>query len=476
MLTIYNTLTNKKEPFAPQEAGKVKIYNCGPTVYDYAHIGNLNAFLVADVLRRYLEYQGFEVRQIMNITDVGHLTADDINQADSGQDKMLKAALREKKTPLEIADFYTERFFEDIDKLNIKKASYYPRATAHIPQMIKIIQMLIDKGLAYESNGNVFYEVEKFQGYGKLSKKKLEALKHGARLEDHPDKRHHWDFALWLKAPKEHILKWESPWSLGYPGWHIECSAMSMEYLGETLDIHTGGEDHIFPHHENEIAQSEGATDKPFSLYWLHNRFLLIDGAKMSKSKGNFYILQNILEKGFTPMDFRLLVISSHYRSNLNFSWDALEQAKINLEKISRFVEELQNFDKKSAADFALPTFDATAFLQRFEAAMDDDLNTPLALSVLYDLISQFNKKKTTNTLSPQDARLILGLWEKMNQVFGLHIQLNTVPAEIQSIAEKRQKARIEKDFDTADRLRQEIESQGFTVEDSANGPLLRRK
>jgi len=347
MLKLYNTLTNKKEEFRPLEKGKVKMYSCGPTVYNYAHIGNLTAYTYADLLKRYLEYSGYEVRHIMNITDVGHLTEDDINQADSGEDKMLKAALREKKTPLEIADFYTEKFFEDAEKLNLEKASYYPRATVHIPQMIKIIGKLIEKDLAYEKNGNVFYDVEKFQDYGKLSKKKIEDLKSGARLEKHPDKKHPYDFALWLKAPKEHLLKWESPWSLGYPGWHIECSAMSMEYLGETLDIHTGGEDHVFPHHENEIAQSEGFSGKPFANFWFHNHFLLVDGGKMSKSKGNFYTLKDVLSKGYTAMDFRILVISSHYQSNINFTWDGIEQAKKNIEKIYRFIENLNKIKNK---------------------------------------------------------------------------------------------------------------------------------
>jgi len=463
MLKLYNTLTGKKEAFKPINPGKVGFYACGPTVYDYAHIGNLKTFIFEDILRRYLEFSGYEVRYIMNITDVGHLTADDVNQADSGEDKMLKAALREKKTPEEIANFYSERFFEDIEKLNFKKANYYPKASAHIKQIVKLIEDLIKNGCAYEINGNVFYDVEKFKNYGKLSGKKLEDLKIGARLEEHPDKKNQWDFALWLKAPKEHILKWESPWSLGYPGWHIECSAMSMEYLGETLDIHTGGEDHIFPHHENEIAQSEGATGKPFCNFWLHARFLLVDGKKMSKSKGNFFALKDILKKGYSPMDFRIFSISSHYRTQSNFTWVALDQAKTNLQRISDWINNLENIaqDKKNG------NINLEKYQKRFEEAMDDDLNTPLALSVLYELITETNKLISENKLEKEEAKDILAFWEKINKVFGLVIEKEEkIPAEILEIAEERKKARENKDFKDSDELRERLEKLGYTIED----------
>ena len=476
-MKLYNTLTRRKEEFQPQEKGKVKMYNCGPTVYDYAHIGNLYAFLFADILRRYLEYQGYEVRQIMNITDVGHLTADDVNQADSGQDKMLKAALREKKTPEEIANFYTEKFFEDLEKLNIKKAAYYPRATAHISQIIKLIEVLLEKGLAYEKNGNVFYDVKKFKDYGKLSGKKIADLKTGARLEEHPDKRHPYDFALWLKAPKNHLMKWESPWSLGYPGWHIECSAMSMEYLGETLDIHTGGEDHIFPHHENEIAQSEGATGKPFSRSWLHVRFLLVNGEKMSKSKGNFYILRDILQKGYSPMDFRLLFLSSHYRASSNFTWRAMDQAHTNLEKIVRFVEELQQVKTPQAAADSSVNLNLFQYQQAFEEALADDLNTPRALAVIFELVTDTNKKLSAGKLSTEEAAAILTLWNKMNSVLGLKLEktLFDVPDEIKNLLRIREAARQAKDFEKSDTIRKEIEAAGYQVEDTPQGQKVRK-
>ncbi len=477
-MKLHNTLTNKKEEFKPIETGKVKMYTCGPTVYDYAHIGNLSAYIQADVLRRYLEYSGYEVRHVVNITDVGHLTADDVNQADSGEDKMLKASLREKKTPEEIANFYTEQFFSDVEKLNIKKAHFYPKATAHVDQMIKIVENLIEKGIAYEKNGNVFYDVEKFAEYGKLSGKKLEELKHGARLEDHPDKKHSYDFALWLKAPKEHLMKWQSPWGEGYPGWHIECSAMSMEYLGETLDIHTGGEDHVFPHHENEIAQSEGATEKPFANFWFHNRFLLVDGAKMSKSKGNFYTLANVTEKNYSPMVFRLLILSAHYRSNLNFTWDGIEQAKKNLEKIQRFVESLEEIKEK---DFDLPNredLNLDEYQKKFETAMDDDLNTPLALSVLYELITEANKDIADEVFDSEEAKNTLAIWKKMNKVFGLVLgeEKKEIPKEILELAKERRKARENKDFQKSDELRDKIAELGYSVEDTNDGQKVRKK
>ena len=475
-LKLYNTLTKQKEEFKPIHAGKVSFYTCGPTVYDFIHIGNIRAYLMADTIRRYLEYLGLEVRHIKNITDVGHLTEDDIGQGDTGEDKITRKALEAKKTPEEFARFYEEKFKEDEKEMNILPAHYFPRASAHIPQMIKIISALIEKGFAYEKNGNVFFDVTKFPTYGRLSGNTLENLKVGARLEEHPDKKNPWDFALWLKAPKEHLLKWESPWSIGYPGWHIECSAMSMEYLGDTIDIHTGAEDNIFPHHEAEIAQSEAYSGKKFVNYWVHLRHLLVNGAKMSKSKGNFYTLKDIKEKGFSPAALRLCILSSHYRSSMNFTWESMDQANANLQKISVWIANLKNLagntkDSSTEIDFS------HIYKKRFEEAMDDDLNTPLALAVLYELITETNKLLAENKLSAETAKNILNFWNKINKVLGLVIEKNTeeIPEEIKSLAEERKTARENKDFPKSDELRDKIEKLGYMIEDlKDNGYKLR--
>lgn len=473
MLNLYNTLTNQKEEFKSLNPGKVGMYTCGPTVYSYLHIGNVRAYLLSDTIRRYLEYMGYEVRLIKNITDVGHLTDDDVAQGDSGEDKMLKAAEREKKSPEEIALFY-EEYFKQVEKeMNILPAQYFPRATKHVPQMIKIIEGLIAKGFAYEKNGNVFFDVTKFSNYGKLSGNTLENLKVGARLEEHPDKKNPWDFAMWLKAPENHLMKWQSPWSVGYPGWHIECSAMSTEYLGNTVDIHTGAEDNIFPHQEAEIAQTECYTGQKFVNYWVHIRHLLVDGKKMSKSKGNLYKLEDIKEKGFSAMDLRLLLLSSHYHSQLDFSWDALTQARKNLQRINDFVLNLEALASREIQSEQI--FNIESYREKFEAAMDDDLNTPLALSNLYEMITEVNKKSAENSLSSSDAKKILSFWKKINSVFGFVLSGQAeIPAEIKELLKKREDARKQKDFGKSDELRALIEKHGFSIEDTKDGVTIK--
>ena len=475
IMKFYNTLSKTKEEFKSVNPGKVGMYTCGPTVYDFIHIGNIRAYLLSDIIRRYLEYSGYEVRMIKNITDVGHLTADDIAQGDSGEDKMMKAANKEKKKPEDIAKFY-EDYFRQVEKeMNILPAHYFPKATAHIPQMIKIIEGLLQKGFAYEKNGNVFFDVTKFPDYGKLSGNTLENLKVGARLEEHPDKKNPWDFALWLKAPKEHLLKWESPWGVGYPGWHIECSAMSTEYLGNTLDIHTGGEDNIFPHHEAEIAQTECYTGQKFVNYWMHLRYLMVDGQKMSKSKGNFYKLDDIKEKGFSPMDFRLLLLSSHYRSQVNFTWDAMEQARRNLQNINDFVLNIEAAATRNISADSL--FNIKKYQEKFESSMDDDLNTPLALSILYEMINEANKLNIAGSLSYDDAKNILAFWKKMNSVFGLMLSGQAeIPEEIKKLVKERENARQGKDFKKSDDLRALIEKKGFVLEDTKDGTSIKQK
>lgn len=473
MLNLYNTFSKTKEEFVPLNPGKVGMYSCGPTVYGDIHIGNLRSYLLSDTIRRYLEQIGFEVRLIKNITDVGHLTQDDVAQGDSGEDKIAKKALAEKKSPEEIARFYEERFKENEKEMNIIPAHFFPRATAHVPQMIKIVEGLIEKGFAYEKNGNVFFDVTKFEDYGKLSGNTLENLKVGARLEEHPDKKNPWDFALWLKAPENHLMKWESPWSVGYPGWHIECSAMSTEYLGSTIDIHTGGEDNIFPHHEAEIAQTECYTGKQFVRFWLHTRHLLVDGKKMSKSKGNLYTLEDIKEKGFSAMDLRLLLLSSHYRSQMDFSFESLEQAHKNFQRINDFVLNVEAFSAKNIE--SSETFSVSEFQEKFESAMDDDFNTPLALAVAYELITEVNKKISDGALSSDDAKKILTLWKKINSVFGFTLaQQAEIPAEIRQLVAERELARTEKDFAKSDSLRDIIEKKGYTLEDTKDGQKIK--
>jgi cysteinyl-tRNA synthetase len=472
MLTLYNTLAKQKEVFKPLHPGKVGMYTCGPTVYGKIHIGNLRAYLLADMIRRYFEYAGYEVRAIKNITDVGHLTADDVAQGDSGDDKMIKQALKEKKTPQEIAAFYEEYFHATEKKINILPAHYFPRATAHVEQMITLIKELIAKGHAYEKNGNVFLDVTTFPDYGKLSGNTLTNLKVGARLEEHPDKKNPWDFALWLKAPENHLMKWPSPWSLGYPGWHIECSAMSMEYLGDTFDIHTGGEDNIFPHHEAEIVQSEGATEKPFARYWLHCRHLLADGVKMSKSKGNLYTLEDIIEKGYGAMDLRLLLLSSHYRSQMNFTWDAMDQARSNWETLQNFHTRLEEYISSEIR--GEETIDVETYRTQFDTALEDDLNTPQVLTILFDVVKNGNKLLDENKLeNPTD---VLKFLETCISVLGLKwTHKKAVPEHIKQLAADREKAREEKDFERSDKLRKEIEEAGYTVEDTAQGAKLKR-
>ncbi|EKE20207.1 MAG: hypothetical protein ACD_8C00041G0009 [uncultured bacterium] len=473
MLYLYNTLSKQKEIFKSLNPGKVGMYSCGPTVYGNVHIGNIRAYVLSDTVRRYLEYTGFEVRLIKNITDVGHLTDDDVAQGDSGEDKIEKAALAQKKTPEEIARFYEEAFKTVEKEMNILPAHFFPRATAHVPQMIKIVEGLIEKGFAYEKNGNVFFDVTKFEDYGKLSGNTLENLKVGARIEEHPDKKNPWDFALWIKAPAEHLMKWQSPWSVGYPGWHIECSAMSTEYLGNTLDIHTGGEDNIFPHHEAEIAQTECYTGKQYARFWVHTRHLLVDGKKMSKSKGNLYLLEDIKKKGFSAMDLRMLLLSSNYRSQMDFSWEALEQAHKNIQKITYFNLNLETVISKNFTSDEV--FETASYLEKFESAMDDDLNTPLALAVVYELISEVNKKITDRTLSSEDARNILILWKRMNSVFGFVLaEQAEIPAEILELVAQREQARLEKDFKKSDELRKIIEKKGYALEDTKEGQKIK--
>lgn len=469
-MRFYNTLSKSKEEFHPLESGKVGMYSCGPTVYNYIHIGNIRAYVFSDTLRRVLENAGYEVKLIQNITDAGHLTNDDIAQGDSGEDKIEKKARAEKKTPEEITLFYENYFHQTENAMNILPAQYFPRATAHIIQMIKLIEILIAKGHAYEKNGNVFLDVTTFPHYGELSGNTLDNLKVGARLEAHPDKKNPWDFALWLKAPADHIMHWTSPWSEGYPGWHIECSAMSMEYLGDTLDIHTGGEDNIFPHHEAEIVQSEGVTGKPFVKFWLHTRHILVNGEKMSKSKGNFYTLEDVIEKGFSPMDFRILLLSAHYRSQMNFTWESLMQAKKNKESIFATVRRMTD---TTLTDDASSLLSGTDEYQKIKESMEDDLNSPEALSLTLSLCKKINLALDQNNAIDQPS--LRAVFKKIFFLFGLKEESQTIPEEINILAQERSEAREEKNFTESDRLRDLINVRGYKIEDTKDGYTLHK-
>ena len=471
LMQLYNTLTKSKVTFTPLEAGKVKLYTCGPTVYDYVHIGNLRSYVMADTLRRVLEADGLEVQHVKNITDVGHLTADDIAQGDSGEDKLVKKALKEGKTPQDIARFYTDYYHTTEAKLNIERASQEPHATEYVEEMIAFIESLIAKGHAYEKNGNVFFDVTSFKAYGALSGNTLDKLKVGARLEEHPDKKNPWDFALWLRAPEGHLMHWTSPWGEGYPGWHIECSAMNLATLGATIDIHTGGEDNIFPHHEAEIAQSECGNGAPFVRYWVHTRHLLVDGQKMSKSKGNFYRLEDILERGYSPMDLRMLYLGSHYRSQMNFTWDALAQARKNKETIVNVVVRLQHYANTQNKEDRR----GSEIEGEITEALHDDLNTPQALALILDLCRQLNQALDTSELIDADRHI--EFFKKIYQVFGLRDEEMSIPKAVQKLLDERAKARAEKDFHRSDALRDEFLKHGFVVEDIPGGEQrVRRK
>ncbi len=460
MLKLYNTYTKKVEIFKPLKEGKVKMYNCGPTVYDYVHIGNFRTYLMADFLRRTLEYIGYKVEQVKNITDVGHLTEDDI---EAGEDKIIRAARKEKKSPYDIARFYEEAFHRDEKKLNILPAHKFPRATEYIDRMIGMITTLIRNGYAYESNGSVFYDVEKFKDYGRLSGNTLENLKTGARLEVHPDKKHPYDFALWLKADPKHLMQWDSPWSRGYPGWHIECSAMSTANLGETIDIHTGGEDNIFPHHEDEIAQSEGATGKKFVNYWVHGRHLLVDGEKMSKSKGNFYKISDIEKKGLNPIAFRYLCLTTHFQSPLNFTWKSLTSSQKALDRLYDFMR----FPRSRGGSTSSAKLNF--YKGEFRDALENNLDTSRALSIVWEMIHSREISYTDKKAALLEFDKVLGLG--LNKIEKERIE---IPQEVEKLVEEREKARKNKDWNFADKLREEIEERGFIVEDTKEGTILK--
>ena len=464
-MQIFNTMTRKKEEFVPVHEGKVGIYACGPTVYNYFHIGNARPFIIFDTLRRFLKHMGYDVTFVQNFTDI--------------DDKMIRRANEEHTTVDAIAEKYIGEYFKDAEALGVMKADVHPRATKHIGEIIALIKKLENKGLAYEVNGDVYFDTQAYRSsYGKLSGQNLDDLESGARVEVGDIKRHPMDFALW-KAQKPGEPAWKSPWGMGRPGWHIECSAMSMKYLGETFDIHCGGVDLIFPHHENEIAQSEGATGKPFAKYWMHNGHINVDNKKMSKSAGNFFTVRDIVQE-FDPEAVRLFMLSAHYRSPINFSRDLIIQASNSLERLYT-ARNTALFNRDHAPQRPLNEAE-TAFKDRcqkavaaFDAAMSDDLNTADALAAIFEHVRDMN---TTLTADSAVEAIDAGLdaLKTMTDVLGiLRKDYDATPAEVKELVEKRAAAKKAKDFAEADRLRDEVLKMGYVIEDTPKGPKVKK-
>ena len=455
---FYNTLTKQKDLFKPIEEGKVKIYSCGPTVYKDATIGNMRTNLLNDTLRRVLKYNGYELKHVMNITDVGHLVSD----GDEGEDKMLKSAREEHKSPLEIAEHYTKLFFRDLERLNIETPDVVCNATDHIKEMLEMVQKIMKNGYAYETSTAIYFDVSKLDKYGILSGINLNDQKAGARVDIDPEKRNPYDFALWIKAPANHLMKWDSPWGPSYPGWHIECSAMSTKYLGEEFDIHTGGIDLIPTHHENEIAQNKGACGKNPAHYWIHGEYLLINGGKMSKSLGNTYLIDDIIARGYSPLAYRLFNYSCHYRGKLNFTWEGIESANTSLIRLREGYQKHLN-GNSDISDEIIADME-----NRFHQAINDDMNMPLALSVVWEAVKYPEK-------SPKIAQLL----KKFDTVLGIKIdevQETKIPQEILDLVEERKQARSDKNWSESDRLRDLIAEKGYIVKDTKDGTEVLKK
>ena len=452
-----NTLTRKKEKFVPIDAEEIRMYSCGPTVYKDATIGNMRTNIFQDVLRRVLKYNNYKIKHVMNITDVGHLVSD----GDEGEDKMIKSAKEMHKSPLEIAEYYTKLFFNDLELLNIETPEIICKATEYIEEMLEYVKKLMENGYAYETSTAIYFDVSKLDKYPILTNIDVENQKAGARVEVDKEKRNPYDFALWIKAPENHLMKWDSPWGKSYPGWHIECSAMGQKHLGDQFDIHTGGIDLVPTHHENEIAQSKGKCGKIPANYWLHGEYLLIDGGKMSKSLGNVYLLKDIIEKGYDPLVYRLFSYSCHYRNKLNFTWDGIEAASKSLERLRNSYQlnlngqdEITSVDKDKLAEIE----------EKFHIAINDDLNMPLAMSSVWE-VARFEKK------SPEVAKLLA----KFDTVLGIKIDKvddtkQEIPQEILELVKQRNEARANKDWAKSDELRDLIQSKGYNIKDTKDG------
>lgn len=479
-LVIYNTLSRQKEPFKPLHDGRVGMYVCGPTVYSHSHIGHGKSYVSFDIIVRYLRFLGYKVLYVQNITDVGHLL-------DDGEDRMLKQSKIDKVHPMQIAETITRSYFEDMDALAVVRPDISPRATGHIIEQIELVKQLLEKGFAYEVSGSVYFDVRKFKEYGKLSGRSIEEMVEGTRVETRSEKRAPQDFALWKKAEPEHIMRWPSPWGEGFPGWHIECSAMSMKYLGEQFDIHGGGLDNQFPHHECEIAQSECATGHAFATYWIHNNLVTVNGQKMSKSLGNFVTLKDAFKK-FDPLVLRFFILQSHYRSPLDFSDEALQGAKVGLDKLLNTVrnlrQELAKAETESRSTDA--SIDVAAFTSRLREAMDDDFNTPQAVAVLFDLSREVNT--ILNAGTPCTAASLQAI-DRVYREFGGTV-LGLIPDElsagsssngaleaglIQLLIDIRKEVRAQKLWGLSDAIRDGLKSVGITLEDKKDGTTWKR-
>ena len=462
MLKLYNTLTRNKDEFVPLDKDIVKMYSCGPTVYSAAHVGNMRAYIFMDTLRRVLKYNGYKLDHVMNITDVGHLVSD----ADEGEDKMEKTARETNKSPWDIAKEYTELFLVDIAKLNIERPEHITPATEHIKEMEEYVKRIMDNGYAYETSKGIYFDTSKLPTYGELSRANLDKQKAGARIEVDEEKRNPLDFALWIKAPENHIMKWDSKWGKCYPGWHIECSAMGYKYLGKQFDIHTGGIDAIPIHHENEIAQARGAFGCIPANYWIHNEFLLMDGGKMSKSLGNCYTVADIEAKGFEPLAYRYLNFTSHYGNKLNFTWDGIEASQVSLNRLR------ENYKAQINGNGSVDKEEIDRLEKAFLDAINDDMNMPQALAVVWEVAKANNRSKDY-------AKLL----EKFDTVLALNITSEPFKKEekveldsaIEELLEKRKQARINKDFALSDEIRDELLSKGYKVIDTKEGQKIER-
>ncbi len=461
---IYNTMSRTKEELVPLDGKHVRMYTCGPTVYNYAHIGNFRAYMFEDLLRRYIKFCGFQVTQVQNLTDV--------------DDKTIRASIEQGLPLKEYTQTYIDAFFADLAKLNIEPAEHYPAATDYIPEMIALIEVLFEKGYAYQSDdGSVYYRIDQFSEYGKLARLDREGMQSGARVDqDEYDKDNAADFALWKAyVPEDGDVVWDSPWGRGRPGWHIECSAMSMKLLGESFDIHTGGVDNIFPHHEDEIAQSEAATGKPYSKYWMHCGYLVVDGRKMSKSLGNFHTLREVLDMGYSGREVRYELLSGHYRQSLNFAFKSLDANRAALKRLDEFSANIKEAVGAEAEPGELPAW-AARTREKFAGAMDDDMNISGAMAAIFDTVHAGNKAMAESAIPARQAMAVSTLWKELDTVLGiLEAPKEEISVEVAALLEARTTARSEKDWSESDRIRDALANLGWTVKDTPEGPKLRK-